>query len=207
MAPVVSELIEIAPSLLLWHTYDPAVKADLFSTAFALRNRIAIVIVDPIRLESGQLAELQKRGCIGGIVVTNANHHRAATWYSEQFSAPILARAEAFPEGRPDRFTEVRDASAIDDELDTIQIDGAAAGELALYHAANGTLIVGDALINFEPYGFTLLPRKYCRNEKEMRRSLRRLLDCEVQRIFFAHGLPILVDAQTRLRQLLESNV
>src|SRR5205814_6603874 len=183
MAPTVSKLVEVTPSLCLWHTYDPAVKAELFSTAIALRR--CIVIVDPVRLESAQLAELQKRGCIGSIVVTNANHHRAAMWYAKQFSAPILARGEAFPEERPDRFTEVRNASAIADELDTIQIDGAAAGELALYDAANGgTLIVGDALINFEPYGFTFLPRKYCGNEKEMRRSLRRLLDREVERIF-----------------------
>jgi len=68
-----------------------------------------------------------------------------------------------------------------------------------------GTLIVGDALINFESYGFTFLPAKYCSNQKQMRRSLRKLLDYRAQRMLFAHGTPILSDASERLRGLLES--
>ena len=63
-----------------------------------------------------------------------------------------------------------------------ISVEGAVAGELILHYALNGgTLIVDDALINFEPYRFSFLPAKYCSNEKEMRRSLR---------ILFAHGAP-----------------
>jgi glyoxylase-like metal-dependent hydrolase (beta-lactamase superfamily II) len=85
-------------------------------------------------------------------------------------------------------------------------IEGAAAGEIALHYAPDsGTLIVGDALINFEPYGFTFLPGKYCSNEKEMRRSLQRLLGYEAERILFAHGTPILSGASDRLRELLGS--
>ena len=85
-----------------------------------------------------------------------------------------------------------------------IGIEGAAAGEMTLHYAPNsGTLIVGDALINLEPYGFTFLPAKYCSNEKEMRRSLQRLLDYEAERILFAHGTPILSGASDRLRGLL----
>jgi len=50
--------------------------------------------------------------------------------------------------------------AAIGGELEVIEIEGAVAGEIALYYASNGgTLIVGDALINFEPYSFSLLPR------------------------------------------------
>src|SRR5207244_7815956 len=85
---------------------------------------------------------------------------------------------------KPARITEVKNAVAIGDELEVIEIDGAVAGEIALYHPSNGgTLIVGDALINFEPYGFTLLPRKYCLNEKRMRSSLRQLLRRPAERM------------------------
>jgi len=66
---------------------------------------------------------------------------------------------------------------------------------------------MGDALINFQPYGFTFLPGKYCSNEKEMRRSLRKLLTCKTQRMLFAHGLPILSRASDRLRQLLDGDL
>ena len=84
--------------------------------------------------------------------------------------------------------------------------EGAVAGEIALYQPSNrGTLIVGDALINFEPHGFTFLPRKYCQNEKQMRHSLRQLVSRPAERILFAHGTPILSGATARLQQLLES--
>ena len=85
-------------------------------------------------------------------------------------------------------------------------IDGAAPGEIALFWAGAGTLIVGDALINFEPAGFALLPAKYCTNQRTMRRSLRKLLDCQAERIFFAHGSPITTRASERLRQLLDAD-
>jgi glyoxylase-like metal-dependent hydrolase (beta-lactamase superfamily II) len=91
--------------------------------------------------------------------------------------------------------------------LRVIGIEGAAAGEMILHYASNsGTLIVGDALINFEPHGFTFLPAKYCSNEKEMRRSLQRLLDYIAERMLFAHGTPILSGASERLRGLLASD-
>jgi glyoxylase-like metal-dependent hydrolase (beta-lactamase superfamily II) len=64
-------------------------------------------------------------------------------------------------------------------------------------------VIVGDALINFEPHGFDLLPPKYCTNQKRMIRSLRRLLDLDFKRIFFAHGNPIVTRARDRLASLL----
>jgi glyoxylase-like metal-dependent hydrolase (beta-lactamase superfamily II) len=65
-----------------------------------------------------------------------------------------------------------------------------------------GTVIVGDALINFEPYGFTFLPAKYCSNQKQMLRSLRRLLDYKAKRMLFAHGTPILSGTTERLQAL-----
>jgi glyoxylase-like metal-dependent hydrolase (beta-lactamase superfamily II) len=117
----------------------------------------------------------------------------------------IFAHRDSVPDKNRPRSVEVADGTEIGDELEVIEIDGAAAGEIALYHAANsGTIIVGDALINFEPYGFTFLPRKYCTNEKEMRRSLRKLLTRKAERLLFAHGTPILADASARLQQLLD---
>jgi glyoxylase-like metal-dependent hydrolase (beta-lactamase superfamily II) len=89
--------------------------------------------------------------------------------------------------------------------IEVIAIEGAAPAEIVLHVPAHdGSLIVGDALINFDPYGFAFLPAKYCSNPKQMRRSLRQLLKHTSQRMLFAHGTPILVTANVRLEQLLE---
>ena len=85
-----------------------------------------------------------------------------------------------------------------------IAIAGAAPGEIVVHYAANaGTLIIGDALINFEPYSFAFLPAKYCSDQREIRCSLRKLMDYGAERILFAHGTPILFRASQRLEALL----
>ena len=118
---------------------------------------------------------------------------------------PVFAQRESFRGKKPSRFIKIADGTKICDELEVIAIEGAVAGEIALYHPSNGgTLVVGDALINFEPPGLALLPRKYCQNERRMRRSLGELLTRQAERLFFAHGTPILSSASARLRDLLD---
>ena len=143
---------------------------------------------------------------VAGIILTNSNHHRAAAQFAQQFSAPIFAHGDTFPNEQPSRLKFSSDGDEICDGLRVIGIAGGPLGEIVLHYAVDGgTLIVGDALINFEPYGFTFLPAKYCSNQKQMRRSLRKLLDYKAKRILFAHGTPILSAASERLRALLNS--
>jgi glyoxylase-like metal-dependent hydrolase (beta-lactamase superfamily II) len=200
-----SDFDRIAPHLALWHGYDPAVKADLYSTC-VLTPRGAYLI-DPIPLQSETLDELVGSGRVSGIIVTNSNHHRASGQFAEQFSIPVFALCETLSDKMPRQFRKVADGDEICDGLFLNGIEGAVAGEIVLHYApSGGTLIVGDALINFEPYGFTFLPAKYCSNEKEMRRSVRKLLRYKADRMLFAHGLPILTGASDRLQALLDND-
>jgi glyoxylase-like metal-dependent hydrolase (beta-lactamase superfamily II) len=193
------EFCLVSASFAIWYAHDPAVKADLFSTAFAARNELTVV--DPIALPASYRSELDSLGPVTRIVVTNANHLRDTVNFS--CSAPIFAPTELN--------AELPHNNALSDGLQVgpfraIKIDGAADGEFALYQPDDGgALIVGDALINFEPHGFDLLPQKYCNNQKQMIRSLRRLLDLDFNRIFFAHGNPIVTRAREQLASLLPS--
>jgi hypothetical protein len=197
-----AEFHQLSPGISIWQNYDSSVKADLFSTA--IQTTSGICLIDPIPLSELQFGQLFTSTPILGIVVTNANHQRSARAYSERLAAPIFAHADTFPEPGPPRLIQVTNTSGIEDAFEIIEIEGAVSGEIALYHPPNGgTLIVGDALINLEPYGFTFLPRKYCLNEKQMRSSLRKLLTRPAERLLFAHGSPILSDATKRLEQLL----
>src|SRR3984893_12954145 len=202
MYPVAEELCQVAGDLFFWQAYDPKVKADLFSTV--LLTSSGILIVDPIPLAEAALNELVRTAPVVGIVVTSFNHIRVSQEFSTRFSAPLFAHRDSLPEEKVS-FTALADGDRICDVLKVVELAGAAPGEIALHFPPNdGTLIVGDALINFEPLGLSLLPRKYCSDEKEMRRSLRKLLPYKSQRILFADGIPVLSGATARLHRLLD---
>jgi hypothetical protein len=203
--PIASEIANVAPGIWIWHFYDPAVKADLFSTAVATNG--AIYFIDPIRLAGDALAELQTQFPVAGIVVTNENHERAAAAFAAKLKVPVYLHPAILGVTSLTRDLPLKEHSAVGRGLSAIAIDGAPAGEVAIYSEADGgTLIIGDALINFEPYGFALLPAKYCSNPKAMRRSLPKLLDYAFERILFAHGTPILSGARQRLELLLRND-
>ncbi|MGZ4983392.1 MAG: MBL fold metallo-hydrolase [Chthoniobacterales bacterium] len=190
-----TEFHRLRPGLSIWNRYDSAVKADLYSTAVA--TGVGTVLVDPIEVPE---ADLARASDAVAIVVSNANHVRASEYFSRKFAAPIYASTAAGIPFAIDPHTP----GAFDSELEVIEIEGAAAGEIALFFASDGgTVVMGDALINFGSHGFTFLPAKYCSNQKLMRKSLRKLLDLHFERMLFAHGAPIMNKARDRLAALL----
>jgi len=201
--PRAQEVDEVAPGIFVWQVYDSKVKADLFSTA--LKTEAGTWVADPIPLASDALRIFRaNHPKTAGIFVTNSNHARTAAEFARNFAVPLYVHNEL--RGRRDflHATGVQDGEAFSQSLTAIAIDGGPAGEMALHHSANGgTMVVGDALINFEPHGFGLLPAKYCLDSKVMRRSLEKILDYAFERMLFAHGTPILFSAHARLEQLL----
>jgi glyoxylase-like metal-dependent hydrolase (beta-lactamase superfamily II) len=191
-----AEFQPLTETVAIWHALDLAIRTELFSTA--LRTEKGIIAIDPIPLTKAAQFEFESFGRASAIAVTNCNHERAARDFAKCYSAPIFA---------PKELGDGRDLSGLTSvhEVSTIAVDGAGPGEFALYDARDGgTLIVGDALINFEPYGFALLPEKYCTNRKRMIGSLRQLLDLEFVRLLFAHGTPVTTRAKSRLDLLLK---
>ncbi|MEY2538397.1 MAG: hypothetical protein QOG67_2137 [Verrucomicrobiota bacterium] len=198
------EIHRLTPTLAVWHTFDPSVRADLSSTA--ITTPTGVYFIDPIPLPRPDLHTLLEGDAARGVLVTNANHWRNSGPLAKELAIPVFAFPSAQNhQNETPSFTPLGEASKLDGAFDVIPIAGAAAGEVVFYSGADGgTMILGDALINFEPQGFSFLPPKYCSNAKEMRQSLRKLVSLEVNRILFAHGLPILSEASKRLRELLK---
>jgi len=143
---------------------------------------------------------------IAGVVVTNENHERTALQYAREFRVPIFADP-AVPEADTWPRTQPLSTAGLDcPGLAAVSLPGAPAGETALHYSENGgTLVIGDAVINLQPYGFVPLPAKYCPDDRLMRQSLKNLLHYRFERILFAHGTPIVANAHSRLEQLLAS--
>lgn len=200
MTAQASEIQQVTDDVIFWQAYEPEVKADL--TSCAVRGGKGWVIIDPIPLTRVALLELREIMEPFAIVLTNGNHARAAVEYRDRFELPVFAHADAVPELEIKIDEELGEGSTIAGDLTVVTVPGAGAGEIALYSAGK-SLHLGDALINLEPLGFTFLPDKYCHDAKEMRRSLAKLAPLDFTLLTFAHGLPLVSQAKSRLSQLL----
>jgi glyoxylase-like metal-dependent hydrolase (beta-lactamase superfamily II) len=186
----------------IWYAYDPSVKVELYSTA--IRTDAGVYLVDPIPGGDRQLLEWLGGAAVAGVVLTNANHDRAAGAVSLLVRAPVCRRDAADGAGRAGEMARLRCGPDSPPGLTSICIDGAAPGEVALHCSrGGGTLIVGDALINLGSHRFSFLPAKYCTDHRLMRQSLRQLLAFDFERILFAHGEPIVTRAKEQLVELL----
>ena len=164
--------------LFTWHAYDPACKAELWSTGFT--DPQETTLFDPIDWpkESPWPAGPVR------IVRTNMNHDR---------NCDVLLKRGASMSAAPGGFFP-------------IPLPGAGEGETAFFHGSTGSLVLGDALINLAPHGLMLLPDKYCTDPSLLRKSLGKILDFPVRRIFFAHGDPILSSPLPLLSKILTSD-
>ncbi len=198
------EYADLGGGLFCWQAYDPASKVDLHASAVAVDGQL--YFVDPILLAEEALAELTADATPAGIVLTNANHARAAETFRRRFGVPVCVHpAAAATIGlASEAMLDAGGGPAFDGAFEAIPLPGAALGEIALYRADDGGLmIVGDAIINLPSPGFGVLPEKYCADPKLLRRSLATLLERPFARMLFAHGEPIVAKARTRLATLL----
>ena len=195
---------DLGHGLFEWSAYDPAVKVDLHAHALATAGEL--ICVDPIPLRREAWAELL--GASGApkaglVLLTNGNHARAADAFRRRSGAAVCAYGDAHEALREDGLK----VDAAPRGLEPIALPGFGPGEVAYFHPADGgTVFIGDALINLPaPYGFSMLPDKYCADPRLARASLRRLLDLDFVRMLFAHGTPLLTGARTKLEGLLAS--
>lgn len=193
---------QLTPNLCLWQVFDPAIKTDLFSTAVLSGG--TLFLIDPIRLTQAPLEKLLAGRQAAGILVSNANHVRGSAELARACKVPIYCAPETVGEFEDVEVIRLNAGMKIVPGVTAIAIEGAALGEFAFHFGDDGgTMVMGDALIRLDPYGFSLLPAKYCQNQKELRRSLRQLLDWSFERLLFAHGAPLLTRPHERLETLL----
>lgn len=187
----------VRPDLFFWQSYEPAVKTDLCCCAIAADE--GLLFFDPIPLAAAAEEELIAGRKPRAIVLTNSNHERAAIALARRLEIDIWARAEAKGEVAATRWFDGKEK--LFGNVQAIPLEGFVPGETAFLHEE--TLILGDAIINLPPYGFSMLPDKYCIDPRRGREELKRLIPFQVEVLTFAHGLPIVEHARERLHRLI----
>ena len=195
-------------ALALWQMYDPANKVNLHATAVAVEGA-GLFFVDPIALRPAAMDELLEETAgtpPAGVLVTNANHARAAAEFAGRFGVGLAATEETARAAGLASGETIPEAggSVFGGAFEAVALPGAAVGEVAFLRGDGGGLVVvGDALLHMGSQGFAVLPDKYCENPKALRRSLAGLAERRFATMAFAHGDPLVGRADERLRALL----
>jgi glyoxylase-like metal-dependent hydrolase (beta-lactamase superfamily II) len=198
--PKADTIEQVTADLWIWQAYEELIRADLSSCA--IRTDEGLVIVDPIELAQDALDELEAQGVVSAIVLTNANHSRSASRFRKRFNAPILAHPDALAKLETAADSVLRTERLVAGTLQVICLPGAGAGEVALFDP-RGRLHMGDALVNLDPVGLSVLPAKYCTDPVGLTGALQALVGLRFDTVTFAHGLPLVTNAAAKVSALL----
>jgi glyoxylase-like metal-dependent hydrolase (beta-lactamase superfamily II) len=201
IGPCAGDFAWLNQAVAFWQEYDPVSRTDLSCSAHRIND--GLYLIDPIRLAPEATAALVEQALPRAILLTNGNHSRASKVYARQWNIPIFAppnleRELGFtPDG------ELKPGGVYWDQLEIFELAGASMGEVAIYRRDLETLSFGDAFIHLPGFGFTVLPERYCLNVKQLEIAVQQLRDIPVRLLTFAHGYPVTMKVQERLRELL----
>ena len=198
---IAKELREISKGLWGWSAFDESVQTDLFSTAVQAEE--GLIVIDPILLETDHMNKLRRLGVVAAIVLTNGNHSRASAVFREALSAPVFAHPEAVGELTDPVDGTLRVSRKIGGNFEVTELPGGGEGEIALF-SSEGSLHFGDAMIRTEKNGVEILPEKYCEDFAQLKVSLGKLRERTIRKVTFAHGHPLLENAQEEIQAALD---
>ena len=193
---------EIAPGLRRWTTWHEEWRQDVGS--LAVDTKEGLVLIDPL----APPPELRKPT---HVLVTVAFHARGAgALNAKHVWAPARAVRRLHNRG-----VEVTDAFEIGDELPGgIQAFATARdGEVVYWLPVQRAVAVGDVLLgagakpHAVPDPLRLCPERWLGDAKlkDLKKSLRPLLDLRLERILVSHGEPVLTGAKDVLAALVEA--
>ena len=190
----------IIPGFSIWSQWQR--ERDVFFNSHFIETPSGNLLVDPLTVDEATALEIEKRGGVAWIVVTNRDHERAAGEVAERFRAKIAASAAE---------AELLSVT-VDRKLGAGDLIGGArvlplAGmkspqEIALYFREFSTVLVGDALWG-APAGSLSLPPKVGDAATAVL-SLRALRGRRPKHLLVGDGVPIFHRAYEALNEFFE---
>ena len=136
------------------------------------------VLIDPPPLSEADFTEIERRGGVTAIMLTNRDHVREIADCQLTYGVPVWVPAAdtAWIDVPFDRTYD--DGSRLPGGLVAVRVpDSKSPGESALWSAGMRLLIVGDAVIGKPPGALSLLPDDKFADPTKARSGLRVLLD------------------------------
>ena len=201
----------ILDGLHLWSAHQPDRGID-FSGFFWARPGGG-VLFDPLPLDEAGLAGIAASGGARWIVLTNADHWRAADAFRDRFGAEVLApaadRGRLETDGRrPDRlYSAASDLPAeLRDDIDVIPVRGCKTpGEVVLFLKPIRALLFGDVVRSHATGRLELLPDTHLPDKTAVLDSLRRVIPLPFEALLLGDGDGVFHNAREALFRMFDT--
>lgn len=173
---------------------------------YLIRDAAGNLCVDPVEPTPDDLEEIARIG-VRRILLTNRNHSRAANRVRRRTGARTAIHPDDAPHARS-QGAELDEDLRIGEKigpLAVVSVPGKSAGEVAFYSPERKILIVGDAVIGNPPGRCGLLPDRVIDDPPRLRASVRGLLAFDFDVLLPGDGEPILQNAKSRLKELVDT--
>ena len=177
----------------MWSVWQP--DRNLYFNSFFVESRAGNLAIDPLPLGDADASEIEARGGLAWIAITNRDHERDARALATRFGAKIAASAAdvATLAGPVDR--ALHDGDVIGGAT-TIALDGfKTPGESALSFPDRRTVILGDSLWGSPAGALRLMPDAKLADPRLAALSLRRIAALRPQHLLVGDGACIFGDA------------
>jgi len=193
----------IVPGVSMWSLWQP--DRNLFFNSFFIETSEGNLAIDPLPAGPADYAEMETRGGVAWIVVTNRDHERDARALAARSAAKIATSfAEAAILSGPVDRTLANDEFFMGARV--VALDGVkTAGEFALHFAALRAVVVGDALWGDPAGSLRLMPDDKLIDPPRAVLSLRRIAACLPDHLLLGDGTPLFGNARAVLQDALEA--
>ncbi|MBD5654384.1 MAG: cupin domain-containing protein [Candidatus Eremiobacteraeota bacterium] len=193
----------IVSGIAMWSVWQP--DRNLFFNSFFVATDDGNLAIDPLPLAEADAREIDTRGGLAWIVVTNRDHERGARDLASRTGAKIAASVAeaALLAGPIDRALAPGETIG---GATVVALDGLKTpGEIALHFASRRTVILGDALWGDPAGSLRLMPDEKLGDPARAASSLRSVWALRPQHLLVGDGACIFGDAYRVLGATLEA--
>jgi uncharacterized cupin superfamily protein len=190
----------ILPGIATWSRWQA--DRSMYFNSWLVTTDAGALAIDPLEPDAEDLAQMDAQR-LHAVVLTNRDHERAAATLATRYRVPVFAPEPDAPEMTVQVDRVLRDGDDVAGWR-VMMFDGfKTPGELALVRT--GIAITGDALWGVPAGALRLMPDEKLADPARAARSIRRLLEVNVQHLLVGDGMPVFHRAFDALTAMLDA--
>lgn len=193
----------VVDGVAMWSAWQP--DRNLFFNSYFVASRDGNLLVDPLALSEEDVAQIEGRGGVAWIAITNRDHERESRAASARFGAKIAAGEADVPMLSVSVDRSLRDGDTISGAM-VVALDGLKTpGEFALSLRGRRAVVVGDALWGAPAGALRMMDDRKLADPARAALSLRKVRGLFPRHLLVGDGAPIFGRAYEALSECLDA--